>query len=207
MSKIKRALLVVDVQNEYVTGNMQIAYPPINVSLPNIEKIIEAAVQLSIPVIAVQHDAPKEFPIFAVGSDGWQLHPMMKKQHINKQIHKTQASCFVGTDLEAFLQENGINTLTIIGYMTHNCVASTAIEAAHKGYNVEFISDATGSLPYKNEAGSASAEEIHRIFSVVLQSNFAGVATTDHWLKATGNNELIEHSNVYISHLAALSNE
>jgi hypothetical protein len=66
--------------------------------------------------------------------------------------------------------------------MTHNCDASTIFEATHRGLHVEFLQDATGALPYANEAGSASAEEIHRVFSVVFHSRFAATGSTDAWI-------------------------
>lgn len=37
----RRALIVIDVQNEYVTGNLPIEYPPLDVSLANIGRAIE----------------------------------------------------------------------------------------------------------------------------------------------------------------------
>ena len=36
----------------------------------------------------------------------------------------------------------------------------------------------------ENRAGAASAEEIHRVFSVVLQSRFAAVMSTGEWILA-----------------------
>ena len=37
----------------------------------------------------------------------------------------------------------GIETLLIAGYMTHNCVDSTAREAFHRGYRVGVVADAS----------------------------------------------------------------
>ena len=52
--------------------------------------------------------------------------------------------------------------MTVAGYMTHMCCDTTASKAAHLGLKVEFLSDATGTLPVKNSAGEVSAEELHR---------------------------------------------
>lgn len=43
--KTRRALIVIDVQNEYVTGNLPIEFPGINLSLANIGKAMDAAVK------------------------------------------------------------------------------------------------------------------------------------------------------------------
>ena len=61
----RRALIVIDVQNEYVTGNFRIEYPPVESSLPNIESAMDAARNNNIPVVVVQHVLPSDAPIFA----------------------------------------------------------------------------------------------------------------------------------------------
>ena len=73
----------------------------------------------------------------------------------------------------------------------------------HAGLAVEFLHDATGSVPYENSAGFASAEEIHRVFSVVLQSRFAAVASTDQWIAALNGGASLERGNIFASNQAA----
>jgi hypothetical protein len=87
--------------------------------------------------------------------------------------------------------------------MTHNCDASTILEATHRGLNVEFLQDATGALPYANAAGSATAEEIHRVFSVVFHTRFAAVVSTSDWVAAAKESRAIARSNIYASYQAA----
>jgi nicotinamidase-related amidase len=196
---MRRALIVIDVQNEYFTGNMKIEYPPVAVSLPNITRAMDAARAADIPVVVVQHDAPEQSPIFAKGSPSWELHQEVAKRSANLHINKTYASVFTGTDLAQWVADNGINTLTIVGYMTHNCDAATIIEAAHKGLSVEFLSDASGSPSYENAAGKASAEEIHRVFSTVFHTGFAAVASTEAWIGAAREGKALERDNIYLS--------
>lgn len=196
-----RALIVIDVQNEYFTGKLPIEYPPTTQSLPNIVQAMKTARESGVPVVVVQHDTPAGAPVFAIGSDGWQLHPEVAAQGSDLHINKKLASSFAGTGLAQWLKEKGIDTVTLAGYMTHNCNASTVFEAWHMGLEVEVLSDATGSLPYENAAGSASAEEIHRAFSVVFHSNFAAVATTRDWADAVNAARALEKDNVYLSNL------
>jgi len=202
-AKTKRALIIVDVQNEYVSGNLPIEYPPVQDSLANIGAAMEAAYIAGIPIVVVQHDAPVDSPIFAQGSRGWQLHAVVASRPYDHLINKTMASCFTNTDLDAWLQQNGIDTLVIAGYMTHNCDVSTILQASHIGYEVEFLHDASGSLPYENDAGAASAEEIHRVFSVVMQTGFAAVQTTAQWISAITSGEAHVSSGVYASNQQA----
>lgn len=110
---------------------------------------------------------------------------------------------FAGTDFADWLEQHRIDTLSLAGYMTQNCAASTVFEALHRGLGVEFLSDASGALPYANAAGGASAEEIHRVFSVVFHSNFASVATTEGWIAALTAGQAIEKDNVLMSNRRA----
>jgi nicotinamidase-related amidase len=197
----RRALLVIDVQNEYFTGNLRVEYPPVDTSLPNIVRAMDAAQATDIPVIVVQHEFPEGFPVFAKGSPGWQLHPTVAERKADHRISKFMASVFDGTDLRQWLSDNAIDTLTIVGYMTHNCDAATIYQASHDGLKVEVLSDATGALPYENAAGRASAEEIHRVFCTVFHSNFAAVTTTDEWITAARERRALEVDNVYLSNL------
>ena len=180
----RRALIVIDVQNEYVTGKLPIEFPPVRESLANIGRAMDAAHAAGIPVVVVQQDAPEGSPLFAKGSDGWRLHPAVGGRPHDLHILKTLPSAFTGTGLAQWLAERGIDTLAVAGYMTHNCDASTIIHALHDGLAVEFLADASGAIPYENGAGRASAEEIQRVFSVVFHSRFAAVQPTGAWIAA-----------------------
>ena len=199
----RRALIVIDVQNEYFSGNMPIEYPPVETSLPNILLAMDAARAAGVPVVVVQHEAPEGSPIFARGSHGWQLHGSVADRAHDHFVSKTQASCFTGTDLAFWLAERKIDTVTIAGYMTHNCDAATIYGASHMGLGVEFLADASGSLPYENAAGKASAEEIHRVFSTVFHSSFAAAASTAGWIAAVRDGRALERDNVYLSNQRA----
>lgn len=201
----KRALIVIDVQNEYFSGNLRIEYPPVGDSLPNVLRAMDAAHAAGIPVVVVRHQAPVGAPIFAPGSHGVELHPQVAERPRDLLLDKSKASALSGTGLGDWLRERGVDTLTLVGYMTHNCDDSTARQAAHEGWQVEFLDDASGSLPYANSAGAATAEEIHRVFSVVLHSSFAAVASTADWLAAVASGKALERDNIYASNQRAIN--
>ena len=69
----------------------------------------------------------------------------------------------------------------------------------HRGLAMEYLHDASGALPYANAAGRASAEEIHRVFSVVFQSNFAAVASTADWIHAVQGQQPLRRDNPVLS--------
>ena len=201
----KRALIVIDVQNEYVTGNLRIEYPPIEQSMANIGRAMDAATAAGIPVIVIQHLLPEGAPIFATGSNNAELHPLVAERPRDHFIQKQMASSFAGTDLAAYLKQHDIDTISVIGYMTHNCDDSTVRQAHHEGWKVELLHDAAGSPPYRNAMGSASAEEIHRVFTVVMHTGFAAVLSTDEWLNALQTGEVPQPDNIYLSNQRAIA--
>jgi nicotinamidase-related amidase len=201
----RRALVVIDVQMEYFNGGLLIEYPPVAQTLPNIARAMDAARAAGIPTVVVQHSESAAAPVFAKGSATWALHEAVASRPRDHYIEKAWPSVYTGTDFASWLEQHGIDTLTVIGYMTHNCDASTIFEATHRGLHVEFLQDATGALPYANEAGSASAEEIHRVFSVVFHSRFAAAGSTDAWISAIKAGGRLEKNNVLASNRAALA--
>jgi nicotinamidase-related amidase len=207
MTAPRRALIVIDVQNEYVTGDLPIEYPDVQTSLANIGRAMDAARTAGVPVVVVQNFAPATSPLFARGSVGAELHPVVGSRPHDHYVEKSLPSAYAGTDLGAWLAAREIDTLTVIGYMTHNCDASTIFHALHDGLAVEFLADATGSVPYENSAGFASAQDIHRVFSVVLQSRFAAVASTEQWIAAAKSGAPLERSNIYASNQKARANQ
>jgi nicotinamidase-related amidase len=199
----RRALVVVDVQNEYFTGNLQIEYPPSSQSLANIGRIMDAATTAGVPVIVIQQHSPADAPAFAAGSDGWRLHEAVEKRHRDALFQKPLPSAFSETGLAQWLDAHAIDTLTVVGYMTHNCNDTTIKHAFDRGLDVEFVHDASGSVSYANRAGYASAEEIHRVFSVVEQSRFAAVLSTAEWLHVLASGEKPVRENILDSYRAA----
>lgn len=200
-----RALVVIDVQNEYISGNLPIGYPELSESLVNIGVAMDTAVALGMPVVVVQQVAPESSPIFAKGSHGYALHEVVTSRTYDHHVEKTLPSAFVGTDLAPWLEARSIDTIVIVGYMTQNCDESTARDALHRGLAVEFLSDATGTLAMANQQGSLGAEELHRAVLLVLQSRFAAVSTTREWVDAVHNGTDLVRSNVFASTAIARS--
>jgi nicotinamidase-related amidase len=184
---MKRALLVIDVQMEYFTGKLPVIYP--DNSLQNILRAMDAAERNSVPIILVRHNSPQpDAATFRKGSEEWQLHPEIMKRKHARLIDKTLPGSFSKTDLEVWLTNHAIDTLAITGYMTQICCDTTAREAMHRGFSVEFLSDATGTLAIENYAGKVSAEELHRAILVTQAMRFSKVMTTDAWINGLAEN-------------------
>ena len=183
-------------QNEYFTGKLRIEYPDVRVTLPNIVRAMDAAA----PPASRSSSCSTSSRLRRRSSHAAARAPnciRKWKSARDLQVEKSVASALTGTPLAAWLKARGIDTLSIVGYMTHNCDDSTARQAHHEGWKVELLHDASGSLPYRNAIGAATAEEIHRVFTVVMHTGFAAVASTDDWLAAVQRGEALQPDNVF----------
>lgn len=186
MAAPRRALVVIDVQNDYFDGPLEIQYPPREESLARVVTAMDVAAQHDLPVVVVRHELPAGAPVFAAGSTGQALHPDVEKRvtDTSKQVSKSRASVFSGTDVAAWLTAHDVDRIALVGYMTNNCVIGTAAAAEDLGIAVEVLSDATGAIDLANDAGSASARQVHETLMALLNSNFAAVGTTQAWTSA-----------------------
>ncbi|RZU62800.1 isochorismatase family protein [Zhihengliuella halotolerans] len=187
----QRALVIIDVQQDYFGGPLEIQYPPHAESVPRIAAAIDAANAAGVPVVAVQHSMGAGAPVFDPEQPGFQLHPEVEARRTGawKSIVKGYGSVYAGTGLADWLRARGVDTVTLIGYMTNNCVLASAVEAEGLGFSTEVLSDATGAVNLANEAGSVDAQTVHTTLMTLLNSNWAGVGTTSAWTAALGAGE------------------
>lgn len=179
---MKRALLVIDAQNEYFKGGALPITHPFG-HLENVLRVMDAAQGAGVPIVVIQHTFTQpEKPFFRRGTSAWELRPEVASRPRDHWIEKHLPGSFTGTDLDLWLREHGVDTVTIAGYMSHMCCDTTARQAAHLGFGVEFLSDATGTLAVENSAGSVTAEELHRSILCTQQMMISEVLDTDHWL-------------------------
>ncbi|QDU91530.1 Streptothricin hydrolase [Pirellulimonas nuda] len=179
---MSRALLVIDVQREYFEGALPIRHPVGH--LDRILEAMDAAKKADIPTVVVRHHQPDaDSPIFCRGSDMWQLHDEVESRPHDILIDKQLPGSFTNTPLDQFLKERGVDTVSISGYMTQMCCDTTARQAFHRGYQVEFLSDATGTLDVENKAGSVTAEQLHESILVAQQMFISDVIDQNTWLQ------------------------
>ncbi len=178
---MKRALLVIDVQREYFDGALPITHP--HGHLETILKTMDEAAKAGIPTAVIRHhQADPESPMFRLNSDAWQLHDEVEQRPRNILIDKQLPGAFTDTGLDAWLKQVGADCVGVSGYMTHMCCDNTARQAFHNGYQVEFLSDATGTLDVENQAGSAPAEQLQNSVLVAQQMFISEVLSSEDWI-------------------------
>ncbi len=177
---MKRALIVIDVQREYFDGALPIRHPAGH--LESILQAMDDAAQVKLPTIVVRHhQSDPDSPIFRLHSDMWQLLDEVESRPRDLLVDKQLPGTFTNTDLDKFLKAHDIDTVSIAGYMTQVCCDTTARQAFHRGYKVEFLSDATGTLDISNKAGSVTAEQLQESILVAQQMFFSDVIDRAEW--------------------------
>ncbi|BCZ47138.1 isochorismatase [Clostridium gelidum] len=176
---MKKALLVIDVQNEYFTGKLKVTYP--SNSLDNILKVMDYAKANNMVIILVQHTAVSG-ETFVKDSKEWEMHSEILKKYYDYHIEKTKPSSFYNTNLEEILKKENIEGVVISGYMTQMCCDTTAREAFHKDYAVEFLSDATGTIDVSNKIGTISSKDLHNATLIAQSLRFSNVLSINEWM-------------------------
>lgn len=184
-SHTNRALIVIDVQREYFDGAFPVRHPVGH--LEAILEMMDAAHEHSIPTVVVRHHQPDpDSPVFRKNSEMWELVKDVDEKPRDLLIDKKFPGSFTETDLDSFLKENEIDTVSVCGYMTQVCCDTTAKQAFHRGYKVEFLSDATGTLDVENKAGSVRAEQLHEAILVSQQMFTSDVIDRQTWFSRLG---------------------
>lgn len=120
--RVKPALLVIDVQNEFFTYNQACAD-----SLKSAITYINAAIALfrkkNLPIIAIQHKSEEENLV--PGKPGFDMPESVKLEPQDVRIVKTYGNSFTKTGLAERLKELGVDTVIITGFCAEFCVLST----------------------------------------------------------------------------------
>ncbi len=102
---------------------------------------------------------------------------------------KNRHSALVGTGLDVWLVQHGIQRLAISGIRTEQCCETTARHASDLGWTVDFVTDATLTFDMTRPDGHLlSAQDIKLHTATVLQGRFATLCTVDEALARTGGN-------------------
>ena len=200
----RRAVVLVDVQNEYARPPLRIRYPRLRDCLGQIERVLDAAANVGLPVVCVQHAGRPGGAIFDPEGKGFALCPSIERRRTPqwKLVIKRRGSIYAGTDLAAWVHERGVDTVTLVGFMVNNCVLASAAWGETIGLTTEVLSDAVGATNLCNRAGKADARTVHTTLMALLHSNWAAVATTDDWCRALARDEPLPRCNLVASAMA-----
>ncbi len=146
----------------------------------NIARLLADWRRQGLPVIHVQHLSQNSSSPLHPDQPGVEFKQEAMPIAGDPVFTKTVHSAFIGTELEAWLRDRGIDDLVIIGLTTDHCVSTTTRMAANLGFNVTLVDDATATFERSDHRGRYfSADEMHAAQLASLNDEFCRVLSTD----------------------------
>lgn len=136
-TQIKPALLVIDIQNAYLSG---MAQRDKEIAMLNINYYIQLFRSHGYPVIRIYHYSKQYGP--EQGTDQFEFPSSVLIKSDDPKVIKTYPDGFNKTDLDKVLKEKGCNTVFLCGLSAVGCVLATWIGAQNNDYKAFMIKDA-----------------------------------------------------------------
>jgi nicotinamidase-related amidase len=147
------ALVVVDMQHDFVSDGGSLQVPDASATVPAITDLVRRFRAAGARIVFTQDTHREGDPEFRIwpphaieGTHGWQivdeLHPLPE----DTVLRKPRYDAFYGTPLEHQLRVWGVTTLVICGTVANICVHYTASSAALRWFDVVIPRDAVSAL-------------------------------------------------------------
>ncbi len=171
------ALIIVDMQNDFVKEGGKLRVPTAESTVPSIKKLLEKARSKDVLVIYTQDTHYEDDPEYKIwgehvrfGTWGWEiideLKPIEEKEIV---VRKTRYDGFYGTPLDDLLRIYSIKNLVIVGTVANICVLHTAGSAALRWYKVYVPMDGISAI---NEFDYyAALRQINFLYKGVIVKN------------------------------------
>jgi nicotinamidase/pyrazinamidase len=183
MGTSKRALLVVDVQNDFCPGGALGVAGGDEVVAP-LNKLIAEFLERGEPVFKSRDWHPpttKHFTVFGgtwpvhcvQNTKGAEFHPgLMDDPHIRLiskgQGDEDQYSAFDGTDLALQLRRLGVEEVWVGGLATDYCVKQTVLDALKEGFKVKALENAMRAVEVNPGDGERAIEKMREAGAEVV---------------------------------------
>jgi len=133
-----------------------------------------------LPIFHIQHCSTNPLSPLHQSNAGNAFNELVTPLTGETIIQKNVNSAFIGTDLQARLEKDVINTLVIVGLTTDHCISTTTRMAGNLGFKTFLIADATATFNKKGIDGkNYPAELMHETALASLNEEFATVVSTD----------------------------
>ncbi len=181
----KRALIVVDVQNDFCPGGALAVSHGDEVVAP-LNQLIEDFLERGEPVFKSRDWHPPTTKHFAAYGGTWpvhcvqetkgaQFHPgLLDDIHIrvvSKGLGDEDCySAFDETDLALQLQRLGVEEVWVGGLATDYCVKSTVLDARKQGFKVKAIKDAMRAVDLQPGDGERAIEEMRNAGAEIVDN-------------------------------------
>ena len=177
---MKKALLIVDVQNDFCPGGT-LGVKEGDKVVPVINKLME---QFAL-VITSQDWHPtdsvhfEKWPVHCVaGTHGADFHPDLLSDKIDLKLRKGTDnrddgySAFEATNvaLTKYLRDQEVTTLYVCGLTTDYCVKQTALDAVKQGFHTYVITDAIAAVNAQPGDDNRALQELYAAGCVFVES-------------------------------------
>ena len=149
----RTALVVVDMQNDFVREGGGLLVPDAEATIPAIRMLLELARANGVRVVYSQdthRDGDPEWRIWPEhareGSWGWEIVDELAPAPDDVVLRKPRYDAFYGTPLDHLLRLWDVDTLVMCGTVANICVHYTAASAALRWYEVVIPRDAISAL-------------------------------------------------------------
>jgi len=136
-TQIKPALLVIDIQNAYLSG---MAQREKEVAMANINYYIQLFRSNGYPIIRIYHYSKQYGP--EQGTEQFEFPSSVLIKPDDSKVIKTYSDGFNKTELDKVLKGKGVNTVFLCGLSAVGCVLATWIGAQNNDYKAFLIKDA-----------------------------------------------------------------
>ena len=187
MTTPKRALIVVDVQNDFCPGGT-LAVPHGDEVVGPLNQVIDEFLKRGDPVYKSRDWHPpttKHFkayggvwPVHCVqNTKGAEFHPALRNDPrinvISKGLGDTDCySAFDETDLLAQLRQQNVQEVVVGGLATDYCVKSTVIDALKNGFRVKALTDAMRAVDVQPGDGARAIEEMRDAGAEIVSTDY-----------------------------------
>lgn len=166
------ALLIIDAQNEYASGNLKVTNAEASGKV--IASLLERYRAANGKVVHILHKTPEGAPVFTPNTTLAEEFDALKAKDGEELIWKHHPGSFAETNLDDLLKGWGIKKVVLTGYMAHVCVSTTARQASQRGYDVLVVEDGIGDrdIPGVNgdELTKVTLAELGDVFATVVKS-------------------------------------
>jgi nicotinamidase-related amidase len=136
---MKPALLVIDVQNEWLEGSDGLR-ASVEMRAEAINEVIAIFRKKELPIIVVYHMDKDGSP--TPGTKGFEFHQSIKIEGTDKKVVKNYPNAFNRTELERILKDEGCDTVLLAGLSATGCVLATFFGAIDKDFSPYLVRDA-----------------------------------------------------------------
>ena len=176
---MSRALVIVDIQNDYFPGGAHPLVGPVNAASAA-RKVLDASRARGEAVVHVQHVAGEPDASFLrPGTAGVEIHESVAPHDGEPVVQKAHPNAFLDTTLEDDLRARGIDQLVVCGMMTSMCIDATVRAAVDLGFEATVVHDACAAPDLEFAGETIPAQAVHGAFIAALDDGYAEVRSAD----------------------------